>query len=150
MLKRESTLGKRLMKISKNGWKLLNALYDTYKKGIPYLSQAELCKYADLDRATVSKEIKRLEKLEFVNVRREGRRSYVSMSGLAHELFKEPVEEVIERSIYQLIREGENVADEYVGKKLMLPPLNEVRKRLEEIFGLPPLEEKLREKLRES
>jgi len=41
------------------------------------------------------------------------------------------------------------MADEYVGKKLMLPPLNEVRKRLEEIFGLPPLEDKLKEKLRE-
>ncbi|MCS7114885.1 MAG: hypothetical protein N0A00_05745, partial [Candidatus Bathyarchaeota archaeon] len=68
----------------------------------------------------------------------------------AHELFKEPVEEVVERNIYQLIREGENVADEYIGEKLGLPPLNEVRKRLEEIFGLPPLEEKLREKLREN
>jgi len=125
------------MKISKNGWKLLNALYDTYKKGVPYLSQTELCKYADLDRATVSREIKRLEKLGFVNIRREGRRSYVSMSGLAHELFREPVEEVVERSLYQLIQESENMADEYVGKKLMLPPLNEVRKRLEEIFWTP-------------
>ncbi|MEM3728574.1 MAG: MarR family transcriptional regulator [Candidatus Bathyarchaeia archaeon] len=127
----------------------MNALYDTYKKGVPYLSQTELCKYADLDRATVSREIKRLEKLGFVNIRREGRRPYVSMSGLAHELFREPVEEVVERSLYQLIQESENMVDEYVGKKLMLPPLNEVRKRLEEIFGLPPLEEKLKEKLRE-
>lgn len=136
------------MKISKNGWTLLSVLYDAFKKGEPYLRQAELSKDSRLDRATISREIKRLEKLGFVNVKREGRRSYISLSSLAHELFKEPVEELIERSLYQLIRESENMADEYVGKKLMLPPLNEVRKRLEEIFGLPPLEEKLREKLR--
>ncbi|MGP3705063.1 MAG: hypothetical protein ACKD6O_07210 [Candidatus Bathyarchaeota archaeon] len=60
------------------------------------------------------------------------------MSGLAHELFKEPVEEVVERSLYRLIRESENMADEHVWKKLMLPPLNEVCKRLEEIFGFLP------------
>ncbi|MEM2994394.1 MAG: MarR family transcriptional regulator [Candidatus Bathyarchaeia archaeon] len=127
----------------------MSVLYDAYKKGEPCLKQARLSEYSHLDRATVSREIKRLEKLGFVNVKREGRRSYISLSSLAHELFREPVEEVVERSLYQLIRESENMADEYVGKKLMLPPLNEVRKRLEEIFGLPPLEDKLKEKLRE-
>jgi DNA-binding MarR family transcriptional regulator len=143
-------LAQLLMKISKNGWTLLNVLYDAYRKGSPYLKQAELSASSHLDRATVSREVKKLEKLGFVNVRREGRNAYISLSSLAHEVFREPVEEFVERSIYQLIKEGENVADEYFGKKLMLPPLNEVRKRLEKIFGLPPLEEKLKEKSKRS